>query len=102
MSTSHDQDSRSPGGLLDHVLSLQATDFALLHRPDSGVPETVDVLVGDVTLPRTLADITLTDRPPTDLAGTEHDVLVVAPYRQITERGFTAPDDGAPLIALSI
>nr|AKC91615.1 2-amino-2-deoxy-isochorismate synthase PhzE [Streptomyces lomondensis] len=62
----------------------------------------MDVLVGDVTLPETLADIPLTDQPTPDSAGTEHDVLVVAPYRQITERGFTAPDDGAPLIALSV
>ncbi|MFS4092804.1 anthranilate synthase family protein [Streptomyces sp. AF1A] len=102
MSTPHDQESRPPGGLLGHVLSLRAPAFALLHRPDSGLPDTVDVLVGDVTLPRTLADIPLTRRPSSDDAGTEHDVLVVAPYRQITERGFTAPDDGAPLIALSI
>ncbi|MEU9921535.1 anthranilate synthase family protein [Streptomyces griseoluteus] len=102
MSTPHDQESRPSGGLLGHVLSLRAPAFALLHRPDSGVPDTVDVLVGDVTLPRTLADIPLTRRPSSDEAGTEHDVLVVAPYRQITERGFPAPDDGAPLIALSI
>ncbi|MCX3062914.1 anthranilate synthase family protein [Streptomyces beihaiensis] len=108
MSTSHGQDSRSlshartPSDLLDRVLNRQAPAFALLHRPESGDPDAVDVLVGDVTLPKTLADIPLTDRTAPDAAATEHDVLIVAPYRQITERGFTAPDDGAPLIALSV
>ncbi|MEU0730504.1 anthranilate synthase family protein [Streptomyces sp. NPDC006140] len=89
---------RTDGDLLARVLDLQAPAFALLHRPETGVPDTVDVLVGDVTLPETLAGIPLTDRH----AAGEHDVLVVAPYRQITERGFPAPDDGAPLIALSV
>lgn len=102
MSTRHDPGFRTPGDLLGRVLNLQAPAFALLHRPETGVPDTVDVLVGDVTLPETLADIPLTDHPMPGSAGTGQDVLVVAPYRQITERGFTAPDDGAPLVALSV
>ncbi|MEV7389978.1 anthranilate synthase family protein [Streptomyces sp. NPDC091215] len=102
MSAPHGPDSRLPGDLLGRVLNLQAPAFALVHRPETGVPDTVDVLVGEVTLPRTLADIPLTGRPAPGDAAAEHDVLLVAPYRQITERGFTAPDDGAPLIALSI
>ncbi|MFK0106164.1 anthranilate synthase family protein [Streptomyces sp. NPDC091217] len=102
MSAPHGPDPRLPGDLLGRVLNLQAPAFALVHRPETGVPDTVDVLVGEVTLPRTLADIPLTGRPAPGDAAAEHDVLIVAPYRQITERGFTAPDDGAPLIALSI
>ncbi|MEH0547972.1 anthranilate synthase family protein [Streptomyces sp. B21-105] len=93
--------SRDRGDLLGSVLNLEPSAFALLHRPECGVPDTVDVLVGDVTQPRTLADIPLGEAGPAS-PHTEHDVLVVVPYRQITERGFTAPDDGAPLIALSI
>ncbi|MFI6804698.1 anthranilate synthase family protein [Streptomyces luteogriseus] len=93
--------SRDRGDLLGSVLDLEPSAFALLHRPECGVPDTVDVLVGDVTQPRTLAGIPLTEAEPAS-PQTEHDVLVVVPYRQITERGFTAPDDGAPIIALSI
>ncbi|WP_030940091.1 anthranilate synthase family protein [Streptomyces sp. NRRL S-646] len=88
------------GDLLGRVLDLQVPAFALLHRPETGVPDTVDILVGDVTLPRTLAGIPLTANSGAD--DTEHDVLVVVPYRQLTERGFTAPDDSAPLVALSV
>ncbi|MDQ0598291.1 phenazine biosynthesis protein phzE [Streptomyces canus] len=102
MNAPHGRDPRTPGDLLDRVLDLQAPAFALLHRPESGVPDTVDVLVGDITLPKTLAGIALPDPPAPGDAGTEHDVLVVVPYRQITERGFTAPEDDAPLLALSV
>ncbi|MFF4269814.1 anthranilate synthase family protein [Streptomyces sp. NPDC001536] len=102
MNAPHGSGPRTPGDLLGHVLDLRASAFALLHRPESGVPDTVDVLVGDVTLPQTLAGIPLPDQPAPGGAGTEHDVLVVVPYRQITERGFTAPQDDAPLLALSV
>ncbi|MFH8570530.1 anthranilate synthase family protein [Streptomyces sp. NPDC017993] len=91
----------SGGDLLGRVLNLEPSAFALLHRPEWAVPDTVDVLVGDVTLPSTLADIPLTGREA-DSRLTDHDVLVVVPYRQITERGCTAPDDGAPILSLSI
>jgi phenazine biosynthesis protein phzE len=102
MSTPTGRDPRVAGDLLDRVLNLRAPAFALLHRPETGAPDTVDVLVGDVTQPNTLADIPLTGPVTPEHASAEHDVLVVAPYRQITERGFPAPDDGAPLIALSV
>ncbi|MEV5595085.1 anthranilate synthase family protein [Streptomyces sp. NPDC052496] len=88
-------------GLLRSVLNLEPAAFALLHRPESGAPDTVDVLAGEVTLPGTLADIPLTEAGAGP-SGTDHDVLVVVPYRQLTERGFTAPDDGCPVIALSV
>ncbi|MFE2102636.1 anthranilate synthase family protein [Streptomyces sp. NPDC059468] len=93
--------SRDRGDLLGSVLNLEPPAFALLHRPECGVPDTVDVLAGNVTQPRTLADIPLTEVGPGS-PETDHDVLVLVPYRQITERGFAAPDDGAPLIALSV
>ncbi|MFI6638971.1 anthranilate synthase family protein [Streptomyces sp. NPDC050504] len=89
------------GDLLGAVLDLEPAAFALLHRPESGAPDAVDVLTGDVSLSRTLADVPF-GRPDGDAPRTEHDVLVLLPYRQITERGFTAPDDGAPVVALSV
>ncbi|MFB6560493.1 anthranilate synthase family protein [Streptomyces sp. NPDC056400] len=92
---------RKHGDLLDAVLDLEPAAFALLHRPESGLPDTVDVLTGDVTLYGTLADVPFRG-PDAGAPRTEHDVLVVVPYRQITERGFTAPDDGEPVVALSI
>jgi phenazine biosynthesis protein phzE len=87
--------------LLDRVLDLEPASFALLHRRGSGPEEALDVLVGDLGTPATLAGIPL---GPTGAPehGPAQDVLVVLPYRQITERGFTAPDDGTPLLAMSV
>ncbi|MFC7303457.1 anthranilate synthase family protein [Streptomyces monticola] len=88
--------AQPPGvpGLLERILrSDDPPPFALLHRPDSGDPDTVDILTGPVTLPASLAEL------PDARAG--RDVLVLVPYRQLAERGFTAPDDGAPLIAVT-
>ncbi|SES10764.1 phenazine biosynthesis protein phzE [Streptomyces sp. yr375] len=89
------------GDLLDRVLSGRAGDFALLYRPEAGADGVLDVLVGDVSTPATLAGITLPDAPA-EPGGAHHEVLAVVPYRQIAERGFVAADDGAPLLALSV
>ncbi|MGP3952519.1 anthranilate synthase family protein [Streptomyces sp. 7N604] len=87
--------------LLGRVLGPRPPAFALLHRPETTGPAALDVLVGEVTLPDTLAGIPVPEKPPsTD--GPRHDVLAVIPYQQITERGFTAPDDGSPLVALNV
>ncbi|CAG7617441.1 anthranilate synthase family protein [Actinacidiphila bryophytorum] len=88
------------GDLLDRILAQEPPSFALLHRlgPD-GSPGTVDVLVGDVSPYASLADLPLTDLPP---AGARPEVLVLVPYRQLAERGFAAPDDGEPLLAMSV
>ncbi|WP_436501563.1 anthranilate synthase family protein [Actinokineospora sp. HUAS TT18] len=74
---------------LSRILSAQPPPFALLHR----APGEVDVLVGEVSTPPTLADV------PFDGDG---QVLVMVPYRQIAERGFDTVDDGSPLIALRV
>ncbi|MGO4634189.1 anthranilate synthase family protein [Streptomyces sp. 2RAF24] len=78
--------------------------YALLHRPGAGSPDVLDVLVGRVSLPATLAGIPLPERPerPGRARGAHHESLVVVPYRQITERGFACADDGAPLIAMTV
>jgi phenazine biosynthesis protein phzE len=103
----------APEDLLSRVLSADPGPFALLHRPETTGPGLLDVLVGDVTLPASLADIPLPDAPAggaspagaargQDGTGVRHEVLTVIPYRQIADRGFAAPDDGAPLIAMTV
>ncbi len=89
------------GDLLARILAPDPPPFALLHRPGSGSRGVLDVLAGQVRTPATLADIALPDVPPRG-GGPRHEVLVVIPYRQIAERGFAAPDDGAPLLAMTI
>lgn len=85
--------------LLDRVLRPGPEPFALLHRPETGGGRTVEVLTGEISYPERLSDVTL----PADVAdGGAHDVLLLLPYRQLTERGFEAPDDGTPLVALTV
>ncbi|MER7395015.1 anthranilate synthase family protein [Streptomyces sp. NPDC000151] len=88
-------------GLLDRILGPEPGPFALLHRPETTGPGHLDVLVGEVSYPESLAQIPLPDGPA-PATGVRHEVLTVIPYRQIAERGFTAADDGAPLIALTV
>jgi phenazine biosynthesis protein phzE len=88
--------------LLARILEPDPPAFALLHRPDSGPRGMLDILTGAVTMPATLADIPLADAPPASRQGGGHEVLVVIPYRQIAERGFDAPDDGTPMLALTV
>jgi phenazine biosynthesis protein phzE len=91
----------APADLLARVLAPHPPAFALLHRPETGGPDTVDVLLGDISTPATLADLPLPEHPPT-AAGPRHELLTLIPYRQIAERGFAAPDDGEPLIAMTV
>ncbi|MER6349185.1 anthranilate synthase family protein [Streptomyces sp. NPDC001595] len=87
--------------LLGRILGPRPGPFALLHRPEAGGPDCVDVLLGTITTPRTLADLPLPDEAqPAD--GPRHELLTLIPYRQITERGFAGPDDGEPLIAMTV
>ncbi|MFE9537976.1 anthranilate synthase family protein [Streptomyces sp. NPDC006691] len=91
--------------LLGRILSAEPGPFAVLHRPEATGPGHLDVLIGEVSQPASLADIPLpehADPAPHAGAGPRHEVLTVIPYRQVTERGFVAPDDGAPLIALTV
>ncbi|WP_421106692.1 anthranilate synthase family protein [Streptomyces sp. NEAU-S77] len=74
--------------------------YALLHRPETAGPGLLEVLVGEVSEADSLAALALPDA--TDGTGARHDVLAMVPYRQVAERGFAAPDDGSPLIALTV
>ncbi|GAA0415070.1 anthranilate synthase family protein [Streptomyces luteireticuli] len=91
------------GDLLGRVLGTSGdrpAAYALLHRPEATGPGVLDVLVGEVSHPATLADIELPDAPAA--GGAHHEVLTVIPYRQIAERGYQCADDGAPLIAMTV
>jgi phenazine biosynthesis protein phzE len=84
---------------LSDLLHGSGTAFALLHRPQSGRADRVEVLTGDTTTVGSLAELPLPAvRPDTD----RPDVLAVLPYRQLVERGFACRDDGAPLVALTV
>lgn len=86
--------------LLTSVLAAKVPAFALLYRPAAHGPGMLDVLAGQVEPLATLADIPLP--AAAGLCAARHDVLVVIPYRQITERGFACADDGAPLLAMTV
>ncbi len=84
--------------LVDQILVDQPPPFALLYRPDRAGKDRMDVLIGSMSTPDSLAAIPLADGS----TGPGHDVLVVVPYRQIAERGFACVDDGAPLLAMRV
>ncbi|MER6627367.1 anthranilate synthase family protein [Streptomyces sp. NPDC000987] len=88
------------GGLLDRVLAPggPGVPYALLHRPEATGPGLLDVLTGEVAEVARLADLPMGREPG---AG-RHEVLALVPYRQIAERGFAAPDDGTPLLAMTV
>lgn len=85
--------------VLGRVLAGRETAFALLHRPEATGEDRLDVLVGKLSTPTRLADLTLPEHPT---AEAHHELLVVVPYRQIAERGFTCRDDGSPLLAITV
>lgn len=98
---------RVPAGaaLADEVLSGRAQAFALLYRPQSGPPERVEVLVGEVDEVARLADLPVEwgqDGASSADGHGRHSLLALVPYRQIAERGFAAADDGTPLLAMRI
>ncbi len=61
---------------------------------------TVTLVGGSLDRLEKLADIPLEDGPPEE--GRRFDRLVAVPFRQVTERGFLAHDDGAPLAVVDI
>ncbi|MGF1429062.1 anthranilate synthase family protein [Kitasatospora sp. LaBMicrA B282] len=87
--------------LLDRLLVDAPPAFALLHRPEATGGDRLDLLLGTVSHPATLAELPAVERPRQPGAAA-HQVLAVIPFRQIAERGFTAHDDGAPLVALTV
>ncbi len=85
--------------LLARLLDGSAGVFALTHRPESADRDTLELLAGEVKEIPPLADL---DLPAHDGPGSWSEILTLAPYRQPAERGFAAPDDGTPLLAMTI
>ncbi|GAA4907533.1 anthranilate synthase family protein [Streptomonospora salina] len=95
--------SAQPVEFLERLLSEpELPPFAVLHRAESPLPGTVDVLVGEMSTVETLSEVPLARSSKGNGTGVTHDVLLLVPYRQLVERGFTAPDDGTPLVAMNI
>jgi 2-amino-4-deoxychorismate synthase len=86
---------------LDRVLGREPPPFALLHRPETTGEGLLEVLLGEVSMPRTLAEIPVPTRPP-GAEGRRHEVLAMVPFRQLGERGFDCVDDGSPLLAMTV
>ncbi|MFF4338609.1 chorismate-binding protein [Kitasatospora sp. NPDC001540] len=87
--------------LLARLTAPGAPAFALLHRRTPRLaPDTVELLVGEVSEHAALADLPVPAGAPD--GGPRHDLLALVPYAQIRERGFAARQDGTPLRALSV
>ncbi|MFJ5882227.1 anthranilate synthase family protein [Kitasatospora cineracea] len=87
--------------LLARLTAPGAPAFALLHRRAPRLaPDTVELLIGEVSDHQTLADLPVPEGVPA--RGPRHDLLALVPYAQIRERGFAARQDGTPLRALSV
>lgn len=87
--------------LLSRILAPQPPPFALLHRPMTIGPASLEVLIGELSTPGALADIPIPGETR-HTGGPRHHVLAMIPYRQIGERGFACADDGAELIAMTV
>ncbi|MCE7082332.1 anthranilate synthase family protein [Streptomyces sp. ST2-7A] len=93
---------RETSSPLSRVLGTDPPPFALLHRPGATDPGKIDLLIGEIDAHELIADIPLPETGPHTGTGARHDVLALLPYRQIRERGFAHPDDGAPLLTLRV
>ncbi|MFE6450652.1 anthranilate synthase family protein [Nocardiopsis dassonvillei] len=97
--TSGEEEKRIGRSILDRALSPAPRPFALVARDPHGDGRRVEAFEGVVREFRHLAQIPL---PDPGRSGPRQDSLVLLPYRQITERGFEARDDGEPILALRI
>lgn len=107
------------GSGLNRLLGSDPGPFALLHRPASGDPDHLDLLLGCVTSAHELARLPVPRRcgtGRTDSHRCSHrrdeavhgtgrevfDLLALVPYRQVVERGFACSDDQTPVLALTV
>ncbi|MFF3764305.1 anthranilate synthase family protein [Streptomyces sp. NPDC001922] len=86
--------------LLDRLAAPDPPAYALLHRPEAA-GRRVEILLGEMSAPHRLADLPLSE-PGRVTGRPRHELLALVPYRQISERGFSCHDDGAPLLALTV
>ncbi|MFJ8980816.1 anthranilate synthase family protein [Streptomyces sp. NPDC102282] len=91
-----------PAWAPDALLPPPGRPFAVLHRPGAGPEAPAEILSGPVRRADDLDALDL-DRPgPAARNADGATTLVLAPYRQIRERGFAHPDDREPLLAMEV
>ncbi|MCW2710341.1 MAG: phnA 1 [Marmoricola sp.] len=88
-------ESLSASAALEELLGHEA--WAVIRLRES---PTVTLVGGALSRLQKLADIPLEEGVPED--GRRFDRLVAVPFRQVTERGFVAHDDGTPLAVVDI
>ena len=86
----------------DAIAALQGHEaWAIIRRSTrAGDRDTVGVLGGKRSEVASILDIPLSEGLPAD--GRQCDRLVAVPFRQVTERGFEAHDDGTPLVVVEV
>lgn len=82
----------------DRLLSADPPPFALIHRPSVTGSDAVEILCGRTSRHADFAGV----QASRDLSGPGSETLLVIPFRQARERGFTVVDDGCDLIALDV
>ena len=86
--------------ILQRAIEGRLDAYALVFRPDRFEAPTIEVMAG---AERVLAEFDELDRIHAEQrAKGRWGTLVVAPYRQIAERGFTVKDDQKPTLALCV
>src|SRR5680860_511885 len=88
-------DALSASAALEELMGQEA--WAVIRLRES---PTVTMVGGSLTHLENLADIPLEEGVPDE--GRHFDRLVAVPFRQVTERGFVAHDDGTPLAVVDI
>lgn len=88
--------------ILDRIVSPHPPDFALLYRPNEDTTGAVELLIGNASNRFMINDIPGHQNTHTGAKGPNQTALVLLPYRQILERGYSANDDGSPIIVLEV
>lgn len=86
--------------ILQRALAGQLDAYALVFRPDRFGAPTIEVMAGTERILAAFDD--LSQIQAEQRAKGRWGTLVVAPYRQIAERGFTVKDDHKPTLALCV
>jgi phenazine biosynthesis protein phzE len=83
---------------LDRLLAPDPGPFALIHRPSVTGAGVIEILYGRTSRHADLAGV----QRNRDRRGPSSETLLVVPFRQARERGFTVVDDGCDLISLDV
>ncbi|MBD2816629.1 phenazine-specific anthranilate synthase [Xenorhabdus sp. Flor] len=88
------------GTILQKIIAGYFDTYALVYRPDKFKKATVEVLVGTECILKNLKELDQLQSEQRVMGN--WGVLLVTPYRQIKERGFTVIDDNTPFRALAV